>query len=109
MKIKITTDELEPGYSRGQIVDVPGVEGVPLLQAGYAEAVAGPVLETAVQPDAARRAVEDELSAMGVFFLRGANLDSLTALRDASRAPVDPLDHDGDGRKGGSRRKTGSL
>lgn len=104
MKIRIATDNLAPVRSRGDVVELSGAEAAPLLQAGYAEAVA--VDAPAVNASPSREDVEGELKALGIYFLRGADLASLTDLLGRSKAPAkpEPLDHDGDGRKGGSRK-----
>lgn len=104
MKIRITTDNMAPTRNRGDVVDLSGAEAAPLLQAGYAEAVA--VDAPAVNGPPSREEVEAELSALGVYFLRGANMDSLTDLLVLTRAAAkpDPLDHDGNGKRGGSRK-----
>lgn len=73
MKIRITTDNMSPVRRRGDVVDLPPSEAVPLFQAGYAV------------PE-----VEDEIE---------------TAVPAPPAEVRDPLDHDGDGRKGGARRK----
>lgn len=97
MKIRITTDNMAPTRSRGDVVDLSGADAAPLLQAGYAEAVA--VDAPAVKGPPSREEVEGELKALSVYFLRGADLDSLIDLLGRSKAPAkpDPRDGDGDG------------
>lgn len=105
MKIEMTVDLIgeEGSMLAGAVVEMEKGRAVSFMQAGYAKAVSGP--EPIIDDRPTQQSVEAELTALGVTFLGGADIGSLIALRDASiAAKHDPLDHDRDGRKGGSRK-----
>ena len=88
MKIEITTDLIGEDGSlfAGDVVEMEKGRAVSFIQAGYAKAVVAPAPFIPAQPT--QQSVEAELTALGVTFIRGADLGSLIALRDASRAPA---------------------
>ena len=92
MKIEMTADLIGEDGSllAGQINDTEtDAEAVRFIQAGYAKAVIqapAPIDTTPTQ-----QSVEAELTALGVYFVSGANLASLIALCNASKAPEKPI------------------
>lgn len=106
MKIEMTADLIgaESRLLVGDIVEMEKGRAVSFIQGGYAKAIAGP--EPIIDERPTQNSVEAELTALGVYFLRGADLGSLIALLGRSKAAAkpDPLEHDRDGRKGGSRK-----
>ena len=92
MKIEMTADLIgsDGGLLVGQIIDTEtDAEAVRFIQAGYARAVieAPPSINTAPT----QQSVEAELTALGVYFVSGADLGSLIALREACKAPAKPI------------------
>ena len=91
MKIEMTADLIGEDGSllAGQIIDTEtDAEAVRFIQAGYAKAVIAAPAPIDTTPT--QQSVEAELTALGVRFISGANLGSLIALRNASKAPAKP-------------------
>lgn len=108
MKIQMTADLIGDDYNlkAGEITEkLDDATATRLIQGGYAVGVPDAPAPVVKDPNS-REEVEGELTALGVYFIRGADLDSLIGLRNRSKAPAkpDPLDHDGDGKRGGSRK-----
>lgn len=95
MKIEMTTDLIgdEIRLLSGDIVEMDKGRAVSFIQAGYAKAVVEAVAPVASGPT--QESVEAELTALGVAFLRGADLGALITLLNGVKA--EPRDGDGDG------------
>ena len=95
MKVQmlVQLDELGGAPNVGDVVDLDKTKAVQFVNAGYAEAVIDRPEPATAAPT--RADIEGELAALGVAFIKGADLCSLAALLDASR--VEPRDGDGDG------------
>jgi hypothetical protein len=91
MKIEMTADLIgeDGSLHAGDIIEMEKGRAVPFIQAGYARAVIAAAPETAVAAAPTQQSVEAELTAMGVTYIRGADLASLIALRDATK-PIKP-------------------
>ena len=90
MKIEITTDLIGEDGSlfAGDVVEMEKGRAVSFIQAGYAKAVIAAPAPIDTTPT--QQSVEAELTALGVRFISGADLGSLIALRNASKAPAKP-------------------
>ena len=90
MKVKmlVALERPENPFLVGQVVEVPDQMAVAYIQAGYAS----PVIEAPAPIDngPTQNSIEAELTALGVYFVPGADLGSLIALRDARKAPAKP-------------------
>jgi hypothetical protein len=91
MKIEMTADLIGEDGSllAGQIIDTEtDAEAVRFIQAGYARAVIAAPAPIDTTPT--QQSIEAELTALGVRFISGADLGSLIALLNASKAPAKP-------------------
>lgn len=94
MKIEMTTDLIdaenkENSLRVGDIIEMEKGRAVSFIQAGYAKAVVAPAPVIPAEPT--RESVEAELTALGVAFLRGADLGALITLLNGMKHADKPI------------------